>query len=60
MGRAYTIRSIALAASAFLSLGGAWVFASFIAADGTTLLDWLRVTLFALTGFWLVWGDSRA
>ena len=56
MRRAYTIRTIAIAASAFLSLGGAWIFASFIAADGTSLLDWLRVTLFALTGFWLVWG----
>ncbi len=56
MRRAYTIRAIALAASAFLSLGGAWIFASFIAADGTSLLDWLRVALFALTGFWLVWG----
>ena len=56
MRRAYTIRTIALAASAFLSLGGAWIFASFIAADGTSLLDWFRVALFALTGFWLVWG----
>ena len=56
MRRAYVIRTIALAATAFLSLGGAWIFASFIAADGTSLLDWLRVALFALTGFWLVWG----
>ncbi len=56
MRRAYILRTIALAVSAFLSLGGAWIFASFIAADGTSLLDWLRVALFGLSAFWLVWG----
>lgn len=56
MQRAYTIRAIALAVTALLSLSGAWIFAMFIAADGTSLLDWFRVALFALTGFWLVWG----
>jgi membrane glycosyltransferase len=56
MRRAYTIRTVALAASALLSVGGAWVFASFIAADGTSALDWFRVALFGITSFWLVWG----
>lgn len=28
----------------------------FITEDGAGLLDWLRVILFVLTGFWLVWG----
>jgi len=56
MRRAYAIRAIALTASGFLSLGGAWIFAMFIAADGTSALDTLRVALFAITAFWLVWG----
>lgn len=55
--RTYAIRSIALAVSALLSLGGAWIFAGFIAADGTSALDWLRVALFGATGFWLIWGS---
>lgn len=56
MRRAYFFRTLSLGVAAVLSVVGAWIFATFIAADGTSVLDWLRVTLFALTGFWLVFG----
>jgi membrane glycosyltransferase len=56
MQRAYRIRLIALAASGLLSLGAGWLYARFIGNDGTNALDMFRVTLFVLTGFWLVWG----
>ena len=56
MTRAHRIRIAALAASGLLSLGAGWLYARFIGNDGTNLLDMFRVTLFTLTGFWLVWG----
>jgi membrane glycosyltransferase len=56
MRRTYVARTLALAASSLMSVAGAWIFAGFIAADGTSVLDWLRVALFAVTAFWLVWG----
>lgn len=49
-------RSLALAASALLSLGSGWLYMRFIGADGTSGLDVFRTILFVLTGFWLVWG----
>ncbi|MDB5542495.1 MAG: glucan biosynthesis glucosyltransferase [Devosia sp.] len=49
-------RSVALGAAALLSFGGGWLYLSFIGADGVSALDLLRTALFALSGFWLVWG----
>lgn len=56
MAGARLTRSLALGASALLSLGGGWLYVRFIGADGTSLLDVLRTLLFTLAGFWLVWG----
>lgn len=56
MAQARLTRSLALAASALLSLGGGWLYVQFIGADGTSALDVLRTVLFTLVGFWLVWG----
>lgn len=56
MAKAHVIRSLALGASALLSLGGGWLYMRFIGNDGTSALDVLRTALFTLVGFWLVWG----
>ena len=56
MARAHLTRSLALGASALLSLGGGWLYMRFIGNDGTSALDVLRTALFTLVGFWLVWG----
>lgn len=56
MARAHVTRSLALVASALLSLGGGWLYMRFIGNDGTSALDVLRTALFTLVGFWLVWG----
>jgi membrane glycosyltransferase len=56
MQRAYIVRTSALIVSLTLSLAGSSMFAGFIAADGSSALDWVRVTLFFASSFWLVWG----
>ncbi len=56
MNRPRAIRTGALAVAALASVGGGALYFRFITEDGSGLLDWLRVILFVITGFWLVWG----
>ncbi len=56
MTRPRALRAGALTVAALASIGGGALYFRFITEDGSSLLDWLRVILFVLTGFWLVWG----
>ena len=56
MTRPRLIRAAALTTAGLASLGGAALYLRFISEDGTSVIDWLRVSLFALTAFWLLWG----
>ncbi len=55
-----TWRIAALVLAATITLGAAFQFLEFADRDGLTALDIVRVTLFAVTGFWLVWGTLPA
>ncbi len=60
MLRPVLLRCAALCAAAGLSLAGAWLFLRFTGEGGLNLLDILRATLVAISGFWLVWGSIAA
>jgi len=58
MSRPILIRTIALLIAALASVGGAWLYYRYIAADAPVWLDSARAVLFLLTSFWLVWGGT--
>jgi membrane glycosyltransferase len=58
MSRPIFIRAIALLIAALASVVGAWTYYRYIGSDAPVWLDSARAVLFALTGFWLVWGGT--
>jgi membrane glycosyltransferase len=58
MSRPILVRTIALLIAALASVGGAWLYYRYIGSDAPVWLDGARAVLFALTGFWLVWGGT--
>lgn len=58
MKNATAIRTIALSVSIAVSLVTAMLFLDNAAPGGIQAIDWLRLVLVMLTGFWLAWGCS--
>ncbi|MDB5622711.1 MAG: glucans biosynthesis glucosyltransferase MdoH [Devosia sp.] len=54
------VRGLALLTAAGSSLWGGYLFLQYTGADGISVLDLVRVSLVALSGFWLVWGATAA
>lgn len=54
------LRIAALVLTAGLSLLGSYYFLRFTSSGGLTALDIIRVTLFGVSAFWLIWGAVPA
>ncbi|GGE12892.1 membrane glycosyltransferase [Gemmobacter megaterium] len=58
--RVIATRTLLLAASLGIGLGGFGLFMRYGAADGLDAMDWVRSSLILVSTFWLAWGAVQA